>query len=459
MDGNKKNEKNNGRLRKNIDDLSHWLPGGSGESSPEEKIRHMSFRTIVRARHEGRHLLFFLKWVGFSLIIGLICGTVGALFRKSLDFAAEYPAANSWTLYLLPAAGLFIVFSYRASKIYNDEGTNSILRAARAEDGAALRVAPLIFLSTFLTHICQGSAGREGAALQIGGSIGSFLGRKSGFGVYEQQMAVMCGMSASFCALLGTPLTAAVFSIEVAGVGTVFYAGLVPAVLASMTAMVTARLFGVAPMTFAAAAAQTQDPVMFVKVIVLAMVMAFMSVVYCVSVHSSRRLFSHLFSNQYIRIAAGGGIVVLLTLIFGTRMYNGVGMDAIENALGGGARPEAFILKLLLTAITLGAGYKGGEIIPTFFIGATLGCTLAPLLGLDPMFAAEIGLVGLFCGAVNCPISSILISVELFGSDNIVLFGTAAAVSYMLSGYYSLYSGQKFMNSKLMPIPFEKKAQ
>ena len=146
-------------------------------------------------------------------------------------------------------------------------------------------------------------------------------------------------------------------------------------------------------------------------------------------------------------------------MLFGVRDYNGLGMPVITDALNGHSSPQDFILKLLLTAVTLGAGYKGGEIVPTFYIGATLGCTIAPLLGLDPMLAAELALVGLFCGTVNCPIASILLSVELFGSDNFIFFGTTAAVSYMLSGYYSLYSGQKFMNSKLIPVSFERNAR
>jgi H+/Cl- antiporter ClcA len=433
--------------------------GPGGETPFQQEMRHMSFRAFVRGRHAWHHFFIFLKWIVIALMMGVVCGVVGAAFRKCLDFAASWSGSEPWTIYLLPAAGLLIVFSYRILGITKDEGTNSILRTARGEDTSSLRVAPLIFFATFLTHFCQGSAGREGAALQIGGSIGSFIGRKLNFSKYEHQMAVLCGMSASFCALLGTPLTAAVFSIEVAGVGTVFYAGLVPSVLASMTAMITAKYFGVTPMVFAAAKAQAQDPLMFGKVMIISVIMALMSIVYCFAMHSSMRIYARIFKNPYIRVIAGGVIVILLTLLFGSRRYNGVGMPVIAAALAGEARPQDFILKLILTALTLGAGYKGGEIIPTFFIGASLGCVLAPLLGLDPMFAAEIGLIALFCGSVNCPISSILMSVELFGGSNFVFFGTAAAVSYMLSGYYSLYSGQKFMNSKLIPIPFERTAK
>ncbi len=422
-------------------------------------VRRMLFRAIIRLRHSYYHLKIFFRWIFLALIMGILCGLVGAFFRKALDFAAVFSGTHSWTLFLLPAAGLLIIFSYKIMNNLDDQGTDSILRSARGEAVTRFCTGPLIFLSTFLTHLCRGSAGREGAALQIGGSIGSFLGRRFHLGQYEHQMAVMCGMSASFCALLGTPLTAAVFTIEVAGVGTVFYAGLVPSVLASMTAMVTARFFGVQLTTFPAAAAQAQDPSTLLRVILLSMIMALMSILYCSSVHTARSLYQKYFSSPFIRIVAGGILVILLTLLFGTGKYNGLGMPVILEALQGHAAPQDFLLKLILTAVTLGAGYKGGEIVPTFFIGASLGCTLAPLLGLDPMFAAEVALIGLFCGAVNCPIASILLSVELFGADNFLFFGIAAAVSYMLSGYYSLYSGQKFMNSKLLPVSFERNAK
>ena len=146
------------------------------------------------------------------------------------------------------------------------------------------------------------------------------------------------------------------------------------------------------------------------------------------------------------------------TIVTGCYDYNGTGMSVITDALAGHAHPKAFALKLLLTALTLGAGFKGGEIVPAFFVGSTFGCTIAAVLGMDPVLAAELGLIGLFCSVVNCPVTSILLSVELFGSDNFLYFGLTAAVTYLLSGYYSLYSGQKFMNSKLVPYPLEKSA-
>lgn len=419
---------------------------------------HMLLRFDIKARHEFRHFKFFLKWLILAMTIGIICGISGSAFHYVTTFTEIFFIEHSLLILLLPISGAIIVAIYRLFHIYNDEGTNSILRAARAESDSALRVAPLIFVSTCLTQICGGSAGREGAALQIGGSVGSFMGRKLKLSKSEIQLLVMCGMSATFCALFGAPLSAALFSIEVAGVGTVFFAGLVPSVIASIIAMMIAQGLGVHGFDFIHAAAQSYELTNFAKVLLFAAMCAYLSIIYCSAIHHAMRFYTSVFKNPYVRICAGAFIVILLSLIFHSTEYNCAGIPVIYKALSGEASPFAFILKLILTAATIGCGFKGGEIIPTLFIGSTFGCAIAPFFGLDPVFAAEIGLIAMFCGAVNCPLTSLLLSVELFGCENFIFFGLAGAVSYMLSGYYSLYSGQKFMNSKLVPVPFEKSA-
>ena len=176
-----------------------------------------------------------------------------------------------------------------------------------------------------------------------------------------------------------------------------------------------------------------------------------LGIMLCMGLHISGWLYKKLLPNSYIRVAAGGALVVLLSLATGTRDYNGAGLGIIVSAVSGEALPWAFAAKLLFTALTLGAGFKGGEIVPTLFIGSTFGCFAGGLLGLDPGFGAALGLIGVFCGVVNCPISSIVLSVELFGGDGLVYFALACAVSYMLSGRFSLYSAQRIVYSKLEP--------
>ena len=183
----------------------------------------------------------------------------------------------------------------------------------------------------------------------------------------------------------------------------------------------------------------------------LALICALVSILFCVCMHQAGHWYKRLLKNPYLRVAVGAVLVIGLTLLCGTRDYNGAGMDVVARALAGQSRPEAFLLKILFTAFTLGAGFKGGEIVPSFFIGATLGCAVGPLLGLDPAFAAAIGLVAVFCGVVNCPMASLVLSMELFGGSGMLLFALACAVSYLMSGPFSLYSSQKLVYSKLEP--------
>ena len=187
-----------------------------------------------------------------------------------------------------------------------------------------------------------------------------------------------------------------------------------------------------------------------VRVCILAAVCAVISIFFCVAMKTANKWFSQIFENKYLRAAVGGAVILALTLLLRTTDYNGAGMNVIENAvLEGKAHPAAFLLKIIFTAVTIGCGFKGGEIVPTMFIGATLGCAFSPLIGLDARFAAAVGIVALFCSVVNCPTASLFLSLELFGSEGIVLFAAACGVSYMLSGYYGLYSSQKIVYSKL----------
>lgn len=425
-------------------------------NKPGRRLLRRLYGSWYRVR---RNISAFARWCLFAVIIGVVVGAVGAAFEHALEWATETRQEYSWTLYFLPLVGLFIAFWYSKMDMPLERGTNFILTSVRQDHPVRLRLAPSIFITSVLTHLCGGSAGREGAALQIGGSLGSFIARTLKLGKHEQQMLVMCGMSATFCALFGTPLTAAFFAIEVAGVGTVFYAGLLPAVVASFIAKLTALSLGVSRQAFIIAGVQETSLFLFVKIIALGILCAMLSIIFCRVMHTASALYRKYLKNDYVRIMAGGFLVIILTLLSGSRDYNGSGMTVITAALAGTAAPAAFAVKMLMTAATAGAGFKGGEIIPAMFIGATFGCTAAPFLGLDPVLGAEICLVAFFCGVVNCPVSSLLLSVEFFGSGNFLLFGVASSVSYMLSGYYSLYSGQKFMNSKLTPTPISRLAK
>lgn len=355
--------------------------------------------------------------------------------------------ANPWLIFLLPVGGLVIAAIYRVSKM-EGEGTNGIIDSIHDGAKVHIRLVPVIFVSTAITHLVGGSAVREGAALQIGGGIGYRVGRLLKLDDKDMRLVTLCGMSAVFAALFGTPLTATIFALEVISVGILYYSGFIPCLVASVTAYGISRLVGIAPMRYAVAL-EPLEVIMLIKVCILAVICALVSIVFCVAMHQTERFASAKIKNIYLRAALGGVIVIALTLIVGTDCYNGIGTDTIARALGEGETPGwGFFWKIVFTAITIGFGFKGGEIVPTMFIGAALGCTAGPLLGIPPQFAAAIALVAVFCGAVNCPIASIILSVELFGSGELLYFALACGIAYMLSGYFGLYSSQKIMYSK-----------
>jgi len=397
--------------------------------------------------HMGPYAAALLKWIVVGGLVGGVGGVVGALFHLGVNYATSVRLAHPWVLYLLPLGGLVIAGLYRLCKL-DGKGTNAVIESVHFGSDVPVLLVPLIFVSTVITHLCGGSAGREGAALQIGGGIGYRTGRLLHLGEKDLPLATLCGMSGVFSALFGTPLTATVFALEVISVGVLYYAGLVPCITAAMTGYLISLLLGVPPTRFTVAM-PALDAWTMLLVLVLAILCALVSILFCRGLHITEHLAARLVKNSYLRAAAGGVVIIALTLLLGTTDYNGAGMDVIQRALNGQANGWAWLLKLLFTAITIGCGFKGGEVVPSFFVGAAFGCWVGTLLGLPPAFAAAIGLVAVFCGAVNCPIASVVLSVEMFGAEGMLYFAMACAISYVLSGYCGLYSSQTILYSKL----------
>ncbi len=397
--------------------------------------------------HMGPYAAALLKWIVVGGLVGGVGGVVGALFHLGVNYATSVRLAHPWVLYLLPLGGLVIAGLYRLCKL-EGKGTNAVIESVHFGSDVPVLLVPLIFVSTVITHLCGGSAGREGAALQIGGGIGYRTGRLLHLGEKDLPLATLCGMSGVFSALFGTPLTATVFALEVISVGVLYYAGLVPCITAAMTGYLISLLLGVPPTRFTVAM-PALDAWTMLLVLVLAILCALVSILFCRGLHITEHLAARLVKNSYLRAAAGGVVIIALTLLLGTTDYNGAGMDVIQRALNGQANGWAWLLKLLFTAITIGCGFKGGEVVPSFFVGAAFGCWVGTLLGLSPAFAAAIGLVAVFCGAVNCPIASVVLSVEMFGAEGMLYFAMACAISYVLSGYCGLYSSQTILYSKL----------
>ena len=390
-----------------------------------------------------------IKWLVIGTIVGLIVGTVSSLFGHALLFVNGFRTRNPLIVLGLPMAGLVIVFLYRFFKDADDKGTNMVITSIQSSTDIPFRMMPLIFVSTVLTHLCGGSAGREGAALQIGGSIANRLGKVMKLNEDDRHVIIMCGMSAGFSALFGTPMAAAVFSMEVVRVGVMHYAALVPCVTGALVGHFVAQFFGVPPEVFPVTGVQAMDPWGFIKVAAFAALVAGVSIIFCMILHTAEHLYEKYFRNPYLRIAVAGCVVVLLSMALRTDFYLGSGMGIIEHIFHEGHTEwYTFLLKMIFTALTLGAGFKGGEIVPSFCIGAAFGCAAAPLFGLPVSLVAACGMVGLFCGVTNSPLTSLLIAFELFGFEGMPYFLVTIAISYMLSGYFGLYRAQRIMYSK-----------
>ena len=268
-----------------------------------------------KIKHNAHRALVSVKWVIFAILVGGIVGLCGTAFYFCLTFVTVLRGQNPWLLYLLPVGGLIIVGAYHLLRDEKDTGTNLVISAIHSDDELPLRMAPLIFISTLITHLFGGSAGREGAALQMGGSIGNAIGKFFRFDDKDKHVMIMCGMSAAFSALFGTPMAAAILPMEIVSVGVMYYTALVPCVISSLVAHGVAYLFGVSNQWFSIEHIPDFGILPAVQISILAVLCALVSIVFCVLLHKSEEIYRKLFQNPYIRIFAGGCIVVILSLI------------------------------------------------------------------------------------------------------------------------------------------------
>ena len=393
-------------------------------------------------KHLKSYLEIFLGWCILGTIMGMIGGLLGVGFHHALHFVTHIRSEHTWIIFLLPVGGLLSVTIYRFFKMQSNKGTNEIIDATLDGYPVSPMVAPSIFLATAITHLFGGSAGREGAALQLGGSAASMLAKLFHLREENRKVLVMAGMSAVFAGLFGTPLTATLFCMEFESVGTIFSPALLPCFLAAFIASRISLLLGVHAETYMLTEAFEMTLTNCWQYLLLAVLVSVLGIAMCWVFHQAEHFAAHHLPNPFVRIAVGGAIITVLTLLVGDHRFNGAGMDMALKAVGGEADWYSFLMKMLFTAVTLSAGFKGGEIVPTFCIGATFGCVMGSLLGLDAGMAAALGLVGLFCCATNSPFASMLLSIEMFGGTNLYLFAFVCVICFVLSGNSSLYSSQ-----------------
>ncbi|WP_410768692.1 voltage-gated chloride channel family protein [Fontibacillus sp. BL9] len=417
------------------------------------------FRQIWSKRPEKWDLLALsgtlLKWILLGSGVGILAGTASAFFLKSLDMASNLRLEHPWLLFLLPAGGALVSYLYWKFGKNSAKGNNLILEQIHGgHETIPLRMAPLVLFGTIVTHLFGGSAGREGTAVQMGGSLAEWFGKLLRVGPVDRKILLICGISGGFGSIFGTPLAGTVFGLEVLAIGLISHEAIIPAFIAAFVGdLVTSSFWGVSHIHYSMGVIPQLDWLVVLKVIFASILFGLTSRVFSELTHALKRGYARLFKNPVLKSAVGGVVIIALVYVVGSRDYLGLGIPLIQSSFSELVSPFAFLYKLVFTSLTLGAGFQGGEVTPLFVIGSTLGNALSGFLHLYAPFLAGLGFIAVFCGATNTPIACFLMGIELFGSDGAIYLFIACIVSYLFSGHTGIYTSQQIGISKSLWIP------
>lgn len=410
-----------------------------------EKIRHKAA--------EGMHnIIRTVRWAVVAAFCGLACGAAGGLFVQALKYVTELRDRHPSFMLLLPVGGVLIFYFYHLLHDDQSTGTNLVITSIQSGEEVPARMAPAVFIATVFSHLCGASVGREGAALQIGGSIGHTFSRIFRMSPHDARIMVMSGMAGAFSAVFGTPVTAVFFAMEVTSIGLMNYTAMLHCVIASFVGREVARCyFGVPGAYYHLDYVPVVDVFSMLKIAGLSILCGLVSILFCVVLRQTAKLGRKFIPNQYIRALLFGSVLLLLTWLTGGKAYNGTGAITIAQIVEtSGTRIHwyTWLMKILFTTVSLAAGYKGGEIVPTFFIGSTFGYFVGTVLGFSPSLCAAVSMGAIFCGVTNAPVASVFLCIELFGIKGLLYYVPAIAVAYVASSYYGLYPAQKIVFSK-----------
>lgn len=409
-------------------------------------IKNTSKGKIYRAWHnwEQRPMLFYIiKWLLIASIIGIFAGSASAIFLISLDWATNWRESNLWIIALLPVGGLLIGLMYHYWGREVEAGNNLLIEQIHSPKKIIyFRMAPLVFIGTILTHFFGGSAGREGTAVQMGGAIADQINHIHKIRPRDRMIILICGISAGFASVFGTPLAGAVFALEVFFLGRLRYNAIFPSFIAAIVADYVCDLWPVHHTHYHIDVIPVMDGLNILYAVLAGIAFGLTGMIFAKLTHVISRFYKNKIAYAPLRPMIGGIVVALGVWAIGTTKYIGLGIPTIVDSFHHQLPSYDFALKLLFTAFTLGAAFKGGEVTPLFFIGATLGNALSLIIPLPMALLAGMGFVAVFAGAANTPLATTLMAIELLGMEVGVYAGIACVVAYLFSGHSGIYSSQ-----------------
>jgi len=389
----------------------------------------------------------WLKWLAIYLLIGGIVGTATAFFLQTLDDVTLFREKHVWVVYFLPIAGLVIGLVYYYYGDEANQGNNLIIETHQAlEKGVEtksipFKMAPMVFLSTLLTHIAGGSAGREGTAVQMGGAIADQFTGLFKLNAADRKTILIIGISSGFAAVFGTPLAGAIFALEILSITNTKKNQLAASLFVAYIAHYSCLAWQVKHTLYSIPTIPSISLTTLAWAIVAGVIFGLTALAFT----TTGKLFEKIFNKikfAPLRPFIGGIIIALFIVVFNSTKYIGLGIPTIQDAFINNAGQFDFAIKLILTSFTLSAGFKGGEVTPLFFIGATLGNILIWFIPLPMALLAGMGFVAIFSGATNCVYASIALGLELFGMKAGVYVGLASVAAYFTSGPNGIYSAK-----------------
>ncbi|MBK7399413.1 MAG: chloride channel protein [Myxococcales bacterium] len=390
------------------------------------------------------------QWIGLGAVVGGLCGGASALFLFLLDRATRFRETHEAIVYTLPVAGLAIGWIYERWGQPIKGGNNLVIDTIH-DDGPELplRMAPMVLIGTVLTHLFGGSAGREGTAVQMGASLSDWVSHRLGLEGSLRRQLLAAGVAGGFGSVFGTPIAGAVFGLEFIVLGQIEYQALVPALVASLVGDLVTRALGIVHTPYPAAPSLPLTPLLLGKWALFAVAIALATMAFIELTHFLKKQGERRIPRLPLRMFVGGVVVVLLWKLLGTSDYLGLGVPTIVRAFHDPSLPTtAFAAKLLFTAVTLGAGFLGGEVTPLFFVGAALGNALARALDLPLALGAGVGLAAVFAAASNTPLALSIMAMELLGGNVFPHVVIVCVLAYLLTGHRSIYPAQRLRFGK-----------